>query len=116
VLPGLIIGVVVALVLLIYRASRPRVSILGADPATPGAFEDIRRHPEAVPVPWALLARPDAPLFYANAQLVRDGVEHAIATSPEPVHAVVLVLDANDEIDITSAEQLDKLTRQPARQ
>jgi len=109
VLPGLIIGVVVALVLLVYRASRPLISMLGADPATPGAFEDTRRHPDAVPVPGVLIARPDAPLFYANAQLVRDAIEHAVTTSPEGVHAVVVILDANDEMDITSTEQLDKL-------
>jgi sulfate permease, SulP family len=110
VLPGLILGVVMALVLLIYRASRPLISLLGADPATPGAFEDIRRHPEAVPVPGTLIVRPDAPLFYANAQLVREAIEQAVASSPAPVRAVVLILDANDDIDITSADQLEKLT------
>lgn len=109
VLPGLILGVVMALVVLIYRASRPPISMLGADPATPGAFEDIRRHPAAVPVPGALIARPNAPMFYANAQLVRDAIGRAAAASPEPVHAVVLVLDASDELDITSAEELEKL-------
>jgi sulfate permease, SulP family len=109
VLPALILGVVVALVLLIYRASRPLISLLGADPAAPGGFEDIKRHPDAVPVPGVLIARPDAPLFYANAELVREAIESAVASSPAPVRAVVLVLDANDDIDITSAEQLTKL-------
>jgi sulfate permease, SulP family len=110
VLPGLILGVGTALVLLIYRTSRPRVSILGADVSAPGAFEDIRRQPDAVPVPGVLIARPDATLFYANAQLVREAIEHAVATSPGPVHAVVLDLDATDDLDITSTEQLEKLT------
>ena len=53
--------------------------------------------------------RPDGPLFYANAELVRDAIEQAAASSPDPVSAVVLVLDGNDEIDITSAEQLTRL-------
>ena len=110
VLPGLILGVVTALLLLIYRASRPVISWLGTNPASPGTFEDLRRHPGAVPVPGALIARPDAPLFYANAQLVRDAIEDAVAASTVPVRAVVLVLDASDDIDITSAEQLGKLT------
>jgi sulfate permease, SulP family len=47
VLPGLILGVVMALVLLVYRASRPLISMLGADPAASGVFEDIRRQPRA---------------------------------------------------------------------
>jgi sulfate permease, SulP family len=109
VLPALILGVVVALLLLVYQASRPVISMLGADPATPGAFEDIRRHPGAVPVPGALIARPNAPLFYANAEMVRDAIENAVASSPAPIQVVVLDLDANDNLDITSAEQLGKL-------
>jgi len=61
VLPALIIGVVIALLLLVYQASRPRVSMLGADPVVPGAFADIGRHDGIVPVPGVLIVRPDAP-------------------------------------------------------
>jgi MFS superfamily sulfate permease-like transporter len=102
--------VATALVLLIYRSSRPQISILGADRSMPGAFEDIRRQPDAVPVPGVLIVRPNATLFYANAQLVRDAVERAVAASSGPLYAVVLDLDANDDLDITSTEQLEKLT------
>jgi MFS superfamily sulfate permease-like transporter len=52
-----------------------------------------------------LIVRPDAPLFYANAELVRDAIEQAAGSA----RAVVLVLDGNDNLDITSAEQLGKL-------
>ena len=31
-----------------------------------------------------LIVRPDAPLFYANAELVRDAIEQAAASSPDP--------------------------------
>jgi len=109
VLPALILGVVVALLLLIYRASRPQISMLGADPVVSGVFADIRRHHGVTPVPGVLIVRPDAPVFYANAELVRDAVEQAVASSPDPVRAVVIVLDGNDNLDITSAEQLGKL-------
>ena len=109
VLPALILGVVVALLLLIYRASRPRISMLGADPAAEGVFLDVRRHPGVQSVPGELIIRPDAPLFYANAELVRDAIEQDIGSATSPVHAVVLVLDGNDDLDITSTEQLGKL-------
>jgi CBS domain-containing protein len=109
VLPALIIGVVIALLLLVYQASRPRVSMLGADPRVTGVFADLSRHPGIVPVPGVLIVRPDAPLLYANAEMVRDAIENAVVSSAEPVRAVVLVLDGNDNLDITSAEQLGKL-------
>jgi len=109
VLPALILGVVVALLLLIYRASRPQISMLGADPVVSGVFADIRRHHGVTPVPGVLIVRPDAPVFYANAELVRDAIEQAAASAPDPVRAVVIVLDGNDNLDITSAEELGKL-------
>src|SRR5262249_16645235 len=68
------------------------------------------RQPDAVPVPGVLIVRPDATLFYANAQLVRDAIERTVAVSSRPLYAVVLDLDANDDLDITSTEQLEKLT------
>jgi SulP family sulfate permease len=108
VLPALIIGIVFSLALLIYRASRPHISVLGANPATPGAFEDVERHEDARQVPGVLVVRPDAPLFYANAEAVRDAVENDVSAAGD-VRTVVFDLDANDEIDITSAEQLEKL-------
>ncbi len=110
VLPALIIGVVFSIAVLVYRAGRPRVSMLGVDPHIPGGFEDLQRHPDAAPPSGMIIVRPDAPLFYANAESVRDSVESAVTASDSPVHAVVLDLDANDDLDITSAEQLEKLT------
>jgi sulfate permease, SulP family len=109
VLPGLVIGVVMALVLLIYRASRPPLALLGTNPGESGAFEDMARHPEAVPVPGVLIIRPDAALFYANAQGVRDAVDSLVASSMTPVRAVVLDLETTDNLDITTTEQIEKL-------
>jgi sulfate permease, SulP family len=112
VLPGLVIGVVLSILVLVYRASRPAFSVLGADPVTPGAYEDIERHPGARPTPGVLIIRPDAPLFYANAQPFRDTVTEQVRSSPEPVHTLILDLDANDGLDITSSEALGKLLDQ----
>ena len=49
VLAGLIIGVLLSLVLFIARASRPRVSVLGENPAAPGTYLDVQRHPRPAP-------------------------------------------------------------------
>jgi sulfate permease, SulP family len=109
VLPALIIGVVTSMLLLVYRASRPRLSVLGVDEAAPGDFVDVDRHATAHPVPGVLIVRPDAPLFYANAQAVEDGVRTLLASSSAGTHTVLIDLDANDELDITSIEALTKL-------
>jgi len=80
VLPGLVIGIVSMLLLVVYNASRPHLSVLGAVPGSPGAYGDIGRHPDYMTIPDVLVLRLEAPLFYANASLVRNVDRH------EPVH------------------------------
>jgi MFS superfamily sulfate permease-like transporter len=109
VLPGLLIGVGASILLLVYRASQPHVSMLGADPANPGVYVDVKRHPEAVPVPGVLVVRPDAPLRYVNAQNLRDAIDDAVKQPGSATRVVIIDLDTNDEIDITSADMLNKL-------
>lgn len=116
VLPGLLIGVGSSILLLIYRASRPHVSILGADPANPGTYVDVRRHPEAVPVPGVLVARPNGELLYVNAQNLRDAIEVEMKHPGPATRVVIIDLDANDEIDITTADMLNKLADSLERQ
>jgi sulfate permease, SulP family len=106
VLPGLVIGVVLSLLVLAYLASRPVFSVMGAVPEVPGAYEDVRRHPRARPVPGVLIIRPDAPLFYANAKPLRDAVRRRLRSSAAPVDALILDLDGSDRLDVTSAEAL----------
>lgn len=110
VLPGLLIGVLLSLVLVVGRASRPKVSVLGESTEVPGAYVDVDRHPDARGLNGVLVVRPDAPLFYANAQAVRDAIE-ASTNNDGPITAVVIDLDANDRLDITSADHLVKLQR-----
>ena len=69
---------------------------------------DIARHESAAPIPGVLVVRPDAPLFYANAQAVRDAIDSIVASTSD-IRAVVVDIDANDELDITTTEQLEKL-------
>ena len=44
-LPGLFIGIGASLLLLVYRASRPYVAVLGHTPGPDGAYHDVERHP-----------------------------------------------------------------------
>jgi len=116
VLPGLLIGVVLSILVLAFMASRPVFSLLGTDPEVPGGYEDIKRHDDAQPVPDVLIIRPDAPLFYANAQPLRDTVTELVSSANPPVHTVILDLDANDNLDITSSEAVEKLAAVLRRQ
>jgi sulfate permease, SulP family len=56
-LPGLFIGIAVSLLLLLYRASRPHVAVLGQVPGADGHYGDILRHPENRQAPGIVVLR-----------------------------------------------------------
>jgi MFS superfamily sulfate permease-like transporter len=112
VLQGMIIGLFASLVFVIYRSSRPHISILGRVPGIPGAYSDLMRHPENIPVPGVMIFRLDGPIYYANALTVRDHVKAMIAASDPPPQAVIFDAGAQDQIDLTSIDVLRGLIRE----
>jgi sulfate permease, SulP family len=109
VLPGLAIGVVSMILLVVYQASRPHVSVLGRVPGVRDAYGDTDRHPDYERVPGVLVLRLEAPLFYANASPVVDAVKRLVGESEPLPRAVVLDFGANSHLDITSSEKLVEL-------
>jgi SulP family sulfate permease len=112
VLEGMIIGVVASLVFVVYRSSRPHVSSLGRVPGVPGAYSDLSRHPEDTPVPGVLIARFDGALYYANALTARDQVKDLIEEMKPPPSSVIFDLNAQDQLDLTSADVLKGLVKE----
>ena len=111
VLEGMLLGLILSLLVFIYKSSRPHLSRLGRAPNTPGVYSDLTRHPENVPVPGLLILRLDAPLFYANALTVAEQVKRIVAeTEPRPT-AILLDAAAQDELDLTSVEVMRSLVR-----
>jgi SulP family sulfate permease len=103
-LPGLFIGIVVSIILLVYRTSRPHVAVLGRVPGTTDQFADIERHTENRPVPGVVILRPESSLFFANADRIRDAIRTA-AADPGTT-AVILDLGTVPDVDLTAAKML----------
>jgi SulP family sulfate permease len=106
-LPGLFIGIGAALLLLLYRSSSPYVARLGALSGA-GGFGDLRRHPEARPVPGVAVLRVEAGLFFANAEPVRARI--TAAAGDEGVRALVLDLESVPSIDVSAARMIGGVT------
>ncbi len=103
-LPGLVIGIGVSLMLLLYRSSRPNVAVLGRIPGEPGRYGDIARHPENEVPPGVAILRVESGLFFANSDTVRDRVMDAAAA--DGVHAVVIDAEAIPFVDVTAARMI----------
>ena len=112
VLEGMIIGLVASLIFVVYKTSRPHIASLGRVPGVPGAYSDLNRHPENMPVPGVLIVRLDAQLYYANALTVRDRVKEMVAGMETPPRAVIFDASAQDEIDVTSTDMIKGLVKE----
>jgi high affinity sulfate transporter 1 len=115
-LPGLLIGVVISVLLLIARASRPHVATLVTDGH--GSWVDadrrtVRGKAAGGSVPGVLVVRVEAGLFFANADSVRTEVRRLAAER----HVDLVVLDARTTpfVDSAAAEMLGLLRRELRR-
>jgi anti-anti-sigma factor len=106
-LPGLAIGVVTSIILLLYRASIPHVAVLAQASGTDGPFVDASRDPEAAEVPGIAILRVEGPLFFANADAVRDRIRAQAAD--DDIKAVVIDAETVPAIDVTAGGMLLKL-------
>src|SRR5262249_43128564 len=88
VLPGLLLAVLLSLILFVAHVSRPHVSVLGRSRDVPGAYVDVGRHPDATPIDGVLVVRPEVPLWYANAQSIRDAIVGDVAARDGPLFGV----------------------------
>jgi sulfate permease, SulP family len=102
-LPGLFIGIGVSLLLLIYRASRPYVAVLGRTPDPDGAYRDIDRHPDARPLDDIAILRIESGLYFANAENVRSRIHQAAGGGAQ---AVILDAETTPFVDVTAARVL----------
>ena len=108
VIQGIGIAVAVAIAEFLWDGWRPHSAVLGRVDGVRG-YHDVARYPDARRVPGLVLFRWDAPLFFANAELFRQRLSRAIASSPTPVRRVVVTAEPVTSIDITSADMLAEL-------
>jgi MFS superfamily sulfate permease-like transporter len=106
--PGIAIAIVMAVIEFLWDGWRPHSAVLGRVERLKG-YHDVGRYPQASRIPGLVLFRWDAPLFFANAELFRDRVLAAVASSPTPVRWVVVAAEPVTSVDVTAADSLEDL-------
>ncbi|MDO5513130.1 SulP family inorganic anion transporter, partial [Corynebacterium sp.] len=108
VLAGIGFAIVLSIVDLLRRITRPYADVLGYAPGVPG-MHSLDDYDNARAVDGLLVFRYDAPIFFANAD---DFVQHsmrAVEEADTPVQWFLLNAEANTEIDLTAVDALDEL-------
>jgi MFS superfamily sulfate permease-like transporter len=107
-IPGIALAIVIAVIEFLWDGWRPHSAVLGRVEHVRG-YHDITRYPEARLIPGLVLFRWDAPLFFANAELFRERVQNAVASSPTPVRWLVVAAEPVTSVDVTAADTVCEL-------
>ena len=106
---GIGMGIVISLLLLVYRASKPHHAFLGRIGKT-NYFKNINRFPdEVVQRDDLIILRFDAQLFFGNIQYFKELVSKAIEENENTVKGFIINMRAVNYIDSTASEQLYEL-------
>ena len=97
---GVLIGVILSVLNVFYRASRPHIAVLGIMPGKTyyrniNRFDDIQHEADA------LIVRFDNQLFFANAAYFKDKIRELVLEENRPLKC--FFLDAKSIIDIDSS-------------
>ena len=105
---GIVCGVVLSLLLHLYRTSKPHVAIVGQVPGTEH-YRNIDRH-AVLTHPEIVSIRIDESLYFANSRFLEDTIAAQVAERPALKH-VVLMCSAVNAIDASALESLEEINR-----
>lgn len=105
---GLLTAIALSVLGLVYRSGRVEVDVMGKVSSEKAAWGSVGRHPDRQTIPGILVLRLSAPLFWVNAATVEDLVTQEVDGAPT-TRAVILDLEATNQLDTTSADVLAEL-------
>lgn len=105
---GILIGVILSLSYLVYRATLPHVAILGKIPGQT-LYKNIHRFDELEVRQDILILRFDARLFFANVNYFKEAIEEWIAKKGTKLKAFILEADSINGIDSSAIHALNDL-------
>lgn len=100
---GLIGGVVLSLLIYLYRSANPHWALLGLVPQTQH-FRNLKRH-QVVLLPQIISLRVDASLYFANAKFLEDKINQLVAEHPQARHLIFNCAAING-VDISALQSL----------
>ena len=108
VLTGVIVGIALSLVWLVYVATSPGMPVLGREPGT-HVFRDLADNPGDETFPGVAVVRLDGGLFFATADALEERIRRLVLNGVEPVRAVVLDFEGVDFVDSQGAAKLAEI-------
>ena len=103
---GILLGVILSMLMLLYRRSRPHYTLMGRIPGT-SIFRNVNRY-NTESIEGTLIFRFDAPIHFPTAEFFVAKVEE-ILKEEQDIHTIVLDFNGVNDIDSTGLDELFEL-------
>ena len=107
---GIEIGVILSLILVIFRTTRPHVAVLGNVPGT-HFYRNIERFDNLIVKDEILIVRFDAQLYFANADYFKEKIEALVAEKGPQLKLIILNAESINNLDSSAVHALAELVR-----
>jgi SulP family sulfate permease len=102
---GILLGVGVSMLMMIYKISRPTVAELGVIPDT-HSFKNLERNPDATRIEGILILRIDASFSFINAEFFRDFILNKSKKQAKETRYVIIDGSSINHLDTTAIDSL----------
>jgi MFS superfamily sulfate permease-like transporter len=111
ILQGVLIGVGLSLLWLVWRSSHPAMPVLGRLPGTK-VYHSLDRFPDSETDPGLVVVRVDGPLIFATARRLRERIRGLTTDINPAVQAVILDMEGTNIIDLEGADTLHQVAKE----
>lgn len=105
---GIIVGVVLSLLVIIYRTTKPHYAVLGKVPGTQ-LYRNIKRFENLEMEAETLIIRFDADLYYANLTYFRRVLDKEVAKFGTNLRAIIINAESISTVDSSAIHMLEEL-------
>jgi len=107
ILEGVLIGVGISFLYILYKIATPDMTVLGRIPGTDD-FKNVDKKDEFIVYPGVLILRFDEPLVFANAHTIKHKILNMVQQE-KFVELVILDMETSPTVDVTAADMLGEL-------
>ncbi|MFO8231907.1 MAG: solute carrier family 26 protein [Longimonas sp.] len=104
---GILAGVIVSLIAIIYQSATPHTAIMGRLPDST-TYRNLKRSPDAITRSDVMIVRMDAALYFANVSTFKDLVSD-IDMNNDALRAIVIDMYPVNRVDSTAAHALHEI-------
>jgi SulP family sulfate permease len=107
---GILVGIVLSLVMMIYETTQPHIAILGKIPNEPH-YKNLNRFDHLEERVDILIMRFDARLYFANVNYFQEQIEAAIEKKGENLKAFILNAESINSLDSSGIFTIEEMTK-----